>query len=79
MTNKEQKSVESAMHSVPMTIIFKLKRQVNLLIILVMILTVGLMVSFYDSIRIRDSYWDRHSQDVIEAIHEHCEAPEWHG
>ena len=79
MTNKEKKSVESAMHSVPMTIIFKLKRQINLLIILVMILTIGLMVSFYDSIKIRDSYWGRHSQDVIEAIHEHCEAPGWHG
>lgn len=79
MTDKEKQGVESAMHSVPMTIILKLKKQVNLLIVLVIILTIGLMVSFYDSIRIRDSYWDRHSQDVIEAIHEHCEAPGWHG
>ena len=33
-----------------------------------------LVFSFYDSIRIRDEYWKSHTQDVVEAIHQHCES-----
>lgn len=73
MTRKEIKAIEKGMHSIPMTIILKLKKQLNFLLILNLILIIILTFSFYDSIRIRDDYWKDHTQDVVDAIHNHCE------
>ena len=42
MTEEEQREIESGMHSIPMTIILKLKKQLNILLILNLILVIGL-------------------------------------
>ena len=81
MTRKEMKAIESGMHSIPMTIILKLKKQLNFLLVLNLILIIILTFSFYDSIRIRDDYWKDHTQDIVETIHTHCESERekaWH-
>lgn len=74
MTKKEKQEIEKGIHSIPMTIIFKLKKQLNFLLVLDLILMIMLVLSFYDSIRVRDEYWKDHTQDVIETIHQHCES-----
>ena len=69
--------LEQDLHSVPMTIILKLKKQLNFLMVLILILVILLAFSFYDSIRIRDEYWEEHTEQVIEVIHSHCEQEQW--
>ena len=77
LSKKEKKELEQDLHSVPMVIIMKLKRQMNFLLILNLILTIGFCVSVYDSIKIRDDYWHEHTADVVEAVHNHCENEIW--
>lgn len=74
MTKKEKQEIEKGMRSIPMTIIFKLKKQLNFLLVLDLILMIILVFSFYDSIRVRDEYWKDHTQDVVETIHQYCES-----
>lgn len=73
MTEEEQREIESGMHSIPMTIILKLKKQLNILLILNLILVIGFLVSVYDSIKVRDDYWEAHTQEVIETIDDYFE------
>lgn len=77
LSKKEKVELEQDLHSVPMTIILKLKKQLNFLMVLNLILVLLLAVSFYDSIRIRDEYWKEHAQEVVEVIHTHCEQEQW--
>jgi choline-glycine betaine transporter len=77
LSKKEKVELEQDLHSVPMTIILKLKKQLNFLMVLILILVILLAFSFYDSIRIRDEYWQEHTQEVVEVIHEHCEQEQW--
>ena len=74
MTEKEQREIESGMHSIPMTIILKLKKQLNILLILNLILVIGFLVSVYDSIKVRDDYWESHTQEVVETIDNYFES-----
>jgi hypothetical protein len=73
LSKKEKVELEQDLHSVPMTIILKLKKQLNFLMVLNLILIILLAISFYDSIRIRDEYWEEHTEQVVEVIHAHCE------
>lgn len=73
LSKKEKVELEQDLHSVPMTIILKLKKQLNFLMVLNLILIILLAISFYDSIRIRDEYWEEHTEQVVEVIHTHCE------
>lgn len=77
LSKKEKVELEQDLHSVPMTIILKLKKQLNFLMVLILILVILLAISFYDSIRIRDEYWHVHTQEVVEVIHKHCEKEQW--
>lgn len=74
MNKQDREQIEKGLSSIPMTIIMKLKRQLTLMLILNIILAVSLIVSVYDSISIRDSYWQEHTQMVVEKIHQHCES-----
>lgn len=74
MTEEEQHKIESGMHSIPMTIILKLKKQLNILLILNLILVIGFLVSVYDSIKVRDDYWESHTQEVVETIDNYFES-----
>lgn len=74
MTEEEQREIESGMHSIPMTIILKLKKQLNILLILNLILVIGFLVSVYDSIKVRDDYWESHTQEVVETIDNYFES-----
>ena len=76
LSKKEKVELEQELHSVPMTIILKLKKQLNFLLILNLILSLVLIVSIYDSIKIRDDYWHEHTEEIVETIHNHCER-EW--
>lgn len=76
LSKKEKVELEQELHSVPMTIILKLKKQLNFLLILNLILSLVLIVSIYDSIKIRDDYWQEHTEEIVETIHNHCEK-EW--
>ena len=76
LSKKEKVELEQELHSVPMTIILKLKKQLNFLLILNLILSLVLIVSIYDSIKIRDDYWHEHTEEIVETIHNHCEK-EW--
>ena len=76
LSKKEKVELEQELHSVPMTIILKLKKQLNFLLILNLILSLVLIVSIYDSIKIRDDYWREHTEEIVETIHNHCEQ-EW--
>ena len=76
LSKKEKVELENELHSVPMTIILKLKKQLNFLMVLILILIIMLGVSIYDSIKIRDNYWREHTQEIVEIIHNHCER-EW--
>lgn len=76
MNKREKEEIENGLHSVPMTIIMnlmKLKKQINFLLILNLILAIGFAISCYDSIAVRDRYWHEHTQEVVDIIHEHCE------
>ena len=73
LSKREKVELEQDLHSVPMTIILKLKKQLNFLMVLNLILIILLAISFYDSIRIRDEYWEEHTEQVVEVIHTHCE------
>ena len=77
LSKKEKVELEQDLHSVPMTIILKLKKQLNFLMVLNLILVLLLAVSVYDSIKIRDEYWDEHTKEVVEVIHTHCEQEQW--
>lgn len=77
LSKKEKKELEQDLHSVPMVIIMKLKKQLNFLLILDLILCIFLCFSFYDSIKVRDDYWHDHTNEVIEAIQNHCENEQW--
>ena len=77
LSKKERVELEQDLHSVPMTIILKLKKQLNFLMVLNLILIILLAISFYDSIRIRDEYWKEHTERVVEVIHTHCEEEQW--
>ena len=77
MTDDEQKQIESGLHSVPMTIILKLKKQLNFLLILNFILAIAFIFSVYDSIRVRDEYWEDHTQEIVETIDSYFESHEW--
>ena len=77
MTDNEQKQIESGLHSVPMTIILKLKKQLNFLLILNLILAIAFIFSVYDSIKIRDDYWKDHTQEIVETIDSYFESHEW--
>ena len=77
MTDNEQKQIESGLHSVPMTIILKLKKQLNFLLILNFILAIAFIFSVYDSIRVRDEYWEDHTQEIVETIDSYFESHEW--
>lgn len=74
MTEEEQRKIESGMHSIPMTIILKLKKQLNILLILNLILVIGFLVSVYDSVKVRDDYWESHTQEVVETIDNYFES-----
>lgn len=76
MTKKKQSEIDYGIHSMPMAIILKLKRQLNVLLILSSILVVGFLVSVYDSIKVRDDYWRAHTQEVIETIDNYFESHE---
>lgn len=76
LSKKEKVELEQELHSVPMTIILKLKKQLTFLMVLILILIALLAVSIYDSIKIRDDYWREHTQEIVETIHNHCER-EW--
>lgn len=77
LSKKEKTEIEQDLHSVPMVIIMKLKKQLNFLLVLNLILIIILCFSFYDSIRIRDDYWQDHTQEVVDTIHAHCENEQW--
>ena len=77
LSKKEKKELEQDLHSVPMVIIMKLKKQLNFLLILDLVLYIFLCFSFYDSIKVRDDYWQNHTNEVIEAIQTHCENEQW--
>lgn len=77
LSKKEKTEIEQDLHSVPMVIIMKLKKQLNFLLVLNLILIIILCFSFYDSIRIRDDYWHDHTQEVLNTIHQHCENEKW--
>lgn len=77
MTDDEKKQIESGLHSVPMTIILKLKKQLNFLLILNFILAIAFIFSVFDSIRVRDEYWEDHTQEIVETIDSYFESHEW--
>lgn len=77
MTENDKQQIESGLHSVPMTIILKLKKQLNFLLILNLILAIAFIFSVYDSIRIRDDYWEDHTQEIVETIDSYFESHEW--
>lgn len=77
MTDEDKKQIESGLHSVPMTIILKLKKQLNFLLILNFILATAFIFSVYDSIRVRDEYWEDHTQEIVETIDSYFESHEW--
>jgi hypothetical protein len=77
MTDDDKKQIESGLHSVPMTIILKLKKQLNFLLILNLILAIAFIFSVYDSIKIRDDYWEDHTQEIVETIDSYFESHEW--
>lgn len=74
MTKKERCEIEKDIHSVPMMIILKLKKQLNILLILNLILVIGFLVSVYDSVKVRDDYWKTHTQEVVETIDNYFES-----
>ena len=77
MTDEDKKQIESGLHSVPMTIILKLKKQLNFLLILNFILAIAFIFSVCDSIRVRDEYWEDHTQEIVETIDSYFESHEW--
>ena len=77
MTEQEKNQIESGLHSVPMTIILKLKKQFNFLLILNLILVIGFIISVYDSVKVRDDYWEQHTQEIVETIDSYFENHEW--
>ena len=73
LSKKEKEKLEQDLHSVPMVIIMKLKKQMNFLLILNLILTIGFCISVYDSIKVRNDRWNEHTASVVEAVRNYCE------
>ena len=77
LSKREKKELEQGLHSVPMVIIMKLKKQMNFLLILNLILTIGFCISVYDSIKVRNDYWHEHTTAVVKEVRNYCENKIW--
>jgi hypothetical protein len=57
--------------------ILRLKREINFLMLVNLIIAIAFIISTYDSIKIRDQIWDDHTAQVEEIVEHYCGEEPW--
>ena len=68
---------EEDVQSIPMKLILRLKREINFLMLVNLIIAIAFIISTYDSIKIRDQIWDEHTAQVEEIVEHYCGEEPW--
>lgn len=68
---------EEDVQSIPMKLILRLKREINFLMLVNLIIAIAFIISTYDSIKIRDQIWDDHTAQVEEIVEHYCGEESW--
>lgn len=68
---------EEDVQSIPMKLILRLKREINFLMLVNLIIAIAFIISTYDSIKIRDQIWNDHTSQVEEIVEHYCGEEPW--